>query len=96
MEYLVSLEESFTSNSFKVFVTEKGIKHVLNAVATPRANGQVERYNKIILDALTAKCIGIAENKWDEHLSDVQWGINNTFNKGIGCTPAEALFGVNW
>lgn len=24
----------------------------------------------------------------------MQWGINNTFNKGINRTPAEALFGL--
>lgn len=84
---------SFTSDHFKTFMTEKGIKHVLNAVATPRANGQVERYNKIVVDALTAKTIGTAENKWDDHLPEVQWGINNTFNKGINRSPAEALFG---
>lgn len=85
---------SFTSDSFRAFVVEKGIKHVLNAVATPRANGQVERYNKVIVDSLTAKCIGTLDNKWDDHLLDVQWGINNTLNKGINRTPAEALFGI--
>lgn len=85
---------SFTSDSFKSFTTEKGIIHVLNAVATPRANGQVERYNRVIVDSLTAKCVGTSESKWEEHLPDVQWGINNTFNKGINRTPAEALFGI--
>ncbi|KAG7310665.1 hypothetical protein JYU34_003468 [Plutella xylostella] len=85
---------SFTSTPFKKFMREKGIKHVLNAVATPRANGQVERYNKTVVDSLTAKCVGSAENKWDDHLPDVQWGINNTLNKGINRTPSEALFGI--
>lgn len=85
---------SFTSHGFKDFINEKGIKHILNAVATPRANGQVERYNKIIVESLTAKNIGNPENKWDDHLPDVQWGLNNTFNKGINRTPAEALFGI--
>ncbi|KAL0829563.1 hypothetical protein ABMA28_003074 [Loxostege sticticalis] len=54
----------------------------------------VERYNKVIVDASTAKSVGTADNKWDDHLPDVQWGMNNTFNKGINRTPAEALFGV--
>lgn len=85
---------SFTSSVFKHFLLDKGIHHVLNAVATPRANGQVERYNRVILDALTAKCVQTAENKWDDHLPDVQWGINNTINKGINKTPAEALYGI--
>lgn len=85
---------SFTSTVFKKFIEEKGIKHILNAVATPRANGQVERYNKIVVDALTAKSIGTPDSRWDDHLPEVQWGINNTFNKGINCTPSEALFGI--
>lgn len=85
---------SFTSKAFKRFLEEKGIKHILNAVATPRANGQVERYNKTVVDALTTKCVGTPDNKWDDHLPDVQWGINNTLNKGINRTPSEALFGV--
>ncbi|KAL0869533.1 hypothetical protein ABMA27_005803 [Loxostege sticticalis] len=75
---------SFTSTSFKKFVDETGIKHVLNAVATPRANGQVERYNRTLLEALTAKCIGEPESRWDTHVQEVQWGLNNTHNRGIG------------
>lgn len=34
---------SFTSDGFKKFLGERNIKQVLNAVSTPRANGQVER-----------------------------------------------------
>lgn len=34
---------SFTSKEFKLFVKKYNIQHILNAVATPRANGQVER-----------------------------------------------------
>ncbi|KAL0878533.1 hypothetical protein ABMA27_003621 [Loxostege sticticalis] len=50
-----ALGSSFTSTNFKTFLDGLGVKHVLNAVATPRANGQVERYNRTLLDALTAK-----------------------------------------
>lgn len=39
---------SFTSHVFKRFCINKGIKHVLNSVASPRSNGQVERYNRTI------------------------------------------------
>lgn len=45
----------FTSNCFKAFIQDTGIKHVLNAVATPSANGLVERFNRTILDALATK-----------------------------------------
>ncbi|XP_072936600.1 uncharacterized protein [Epargyreus clarus] len=36
----------FTSHAFRKFCLDKGVKHVLNAVASPRSNGQVERQNK--------------------------------------------------
>lgn len=86
----------FTSKTFTEYMVQLGVKHVLNAVATPRANGQVERYNRTLLDALTAKCAsGVDEKKWDVHVPDVQLGLNNTINKGIGKTPAQALFGIN-
>lgn len=85
---------SFTSSKFKQFLSEKGVRHVLNSVATPRANGQVERYNRTILDSLTTMTHGEDERLWDEHIFNVQWGLNNTINKSIGKTPAEVLFGL--
>lgn len=85
---------SFTARDFKKFCEESKIKHILNAVASPRANGQVERYNRTILDALTAYTDKLGEKLWDSVLGKLQWGMNNTLNKGIGKTPSEALFGV--
>lgn len=90
----------FTSLAFKKFKTDKSINlsspatHVLNAVAAPRANDQEERYNKVIVDALPAKSVGSADNKYDDHMPDVQWGMNNTFNKGFNRTTFKALFGI--
>lgn len=86
---------SFTGKKFKCFLENVGVKHVMNAVATPRANGQVERYNRTILDSLTAMNYGLDEVDWDSKVLDVQWGLNNTTNKGIGRTPAEVLFGLS-
>jgi hypothetical protein len=40
---------AFTSRSFQTFCETHGIKHILNAVTTPRANGQCERYNRTII-----------------------------------------------
>lgn len=85
---------SFTSYLFKHFCSDKGIRHVLNAVACPRANGQVERYNRTILSSLTAQNMNFDEKNWDEKVGRVQWGINNTRQKSTGRTPAEVMFGV--
>lgn len=85
---------SFTSKEFEKFCHESKTHHILNAVASPRANGQVERYNRTILDALTAYADKLGEKYWDTVLGKLQWGLNNTDNKGIGKSPSEALFGI--
>lgn len=86
---------AFTSNAFKDFCECYGIKHVLNAVATPRANGQCERYNKTILNSLATTCAGKEVNQWDQYVKQVQSAINTTHNKSINATPMEALIGFN-
>lgn len=84
---------SFTSASFKGFIVTIGAKHVLNAVATPRANGQIERYNRTILESLATTGYGMDERMWDENVGRVQWSLNNTQNKTTGKSPAEIVFG---
>lgn len=86
---------SFTSDEFHRFCEKHHIRHILNAVASPRANGQVERYNRTILGSLSTYTDKLGETKWDTELGNIQWGLNNTLNKGTGKTPAEALFGRN-
>lgn len=85
---------SFTSHEFKRFCNESHIQHILNAVASPRANGQVERYNRTVLDALTAYADKFGEKHWDRAVGKVQWGLNNTLNKVVGKTPSEVLFAI--
>jgi hypothetical protein len=84
---------SFTSSSFKKYVKTIGSKHILNAVATPRANGQIERYNRTILNSLSAMNHGQDERDWDIRLGRLQWSLNNTQNKTTGKTPSEIVFG---
>lgn len=83
----------FTSARFKEFTDGLNIKHVLNAVATPRANGQVERFNRTISDALCTKCHDKNDNTWDTYVGDIQLGLNTTINKSTGKSPSELLFG---
>ena len=81
----------FTSKRIEKFCRELNTKHVFTAVATPRANGQVERYNCTILGALNASYTD--ENKWDREVNKIRHALNNTFNKSIGKTPREVLLG---
>lgn len=85
---------SFTSAAFQTFAKTLGIKHILNAVACPRANGQAERFNQTILNSLSAQNHSSYERDWDKCLGKIQWGINNTVNASTQKTPTEAMFGV--
>ncbi|CAK1597525.1 unnamed protein product [Parnassius mnemosyne] len=84
---------SFTSKKFKTFVQSIGAKHILNSVATPRANGQVERYNRTILASLGSMAHGKNKNMWDELLHDIQLGLNTTIHDVTKKTPTELLLG---
>ncbi|CAH1995384.1 unnamed protein product [Acanthoscelides obtectus] len=78
-----------------MFCDTYGIRHVLNAVATPRANGQCERYNKTIVSALSTTAAGKDERDWDRYVKQIQSALNTSFNKGINSTPMVALIGYN-
>lgn len=80
---------AYTSQTFRMFCESYGIKYVLNAVATPRANGQCERYNKTI--ALATMAVERDPRDWDMVLKQVQSILNTTHNKGINTTPMKAL-----
>lgn len=82
---------AFTSNVFKSYCSNLNIKHVLCATATPRANGQVERMNRVILDALTSSVDD--EERWDQEISKVRWGINSTVSSTTGKSPYEVFLG---
>lgn len=81
----------FTSKRFSEFYKEHNIKLVLNATATPRANGQVKRLNQTILSQLTSSIE--EEYKWDKLVGRAHWGINSTPNSTTGKTPYKLFFG---
>lgn len=81
---------AFTSRYFKEFAVQKQFKHVLNAIASPRSNGQVERVNRTIINGLNTTAE--SECTWDEKLADVVWGINNSPHAVTGETPFKLMF----
>lgn len=84
---------AFKSKEFAEFIQNHSINHHFNAVALPKGNGQVERYNKVILDSLATMGANQNDKRWDENLINLQVGINGTVNKAIGVTPSVALMG---
>lgn len=82
----------FTSDVFKQFLASEMVKHVQIAVSTPRANGQVERYNRVIAPMLAK--LSESPTKWDRVLNKTEYSLNNTVCRSTGETPSRLLFGV--
>jgi transposase InsO family protein len=82
---------AFTAKKFRQFCGAHQIHHVEVAVATPRANGQVERLNRSVLNALSTT--SKSEDTWDTVVNNVQFAINNTVNKTTNRTSSELLMG---
>lgn len=84
---------AFTSKRFRSYCIDKNIRQHTIATAMPRSNGQVERYNQTILEALRSKGADTDNNKWDVHIANIQQGINSTINKSTSAVPSEVFFG---
>lgn len=84
---------AFTSKLFTRFCTDRNIRRHIIATAVPRSNGQVERYNFTILEALRSLGADTENNKWDQHVTSIQQGINSTINKTTAAVPSEVFFG---
>ena len=58
----------------------------------PSANGQVERYNRTLIEAV--RCfLGKAQNRWDEHVPQIAGAIRASVNRSTGYTPNKLMLG---
>jgi hypothetical protein len=69
-----------------------GIKHVKIATKNPKANGQVERYMRVIKPALR-KCAHEHPGEWHKHVSGVACDLHASYEETIEMLPTLALFG---
>jgi transposase InsO family protein len=75
---ITDLGSDFTSSEFVDFYEQRSIQIKYASVAHPRANGQVERANGMILDALKKKVFDKSEKlagKWIRELPYVVWSL---------------------
>lgn len=84
----------FTSAEFGSFCKSISIHLHLTAVGMPRGNGQVERYNRTILDSLATMGGDKIDRCWDKNILNIQIGLNGSLNRSIGISPSEALIGI--
>ena len=84
---------AFTSADFKEYCNKESIEHVLITTGVPRGNGQVERINRIIIPVLTKLCLNDSA-KWYSQVDRVQRSINSTYQRSVGMSPFELMFGI--
>lgn len=84
---------AFTSKEFQDYCDEENIKHSPITTGLPRANGQVERLNSIVISVIS-KLSSKEPNKWFKYVPKVQQIINSTYQRSIKKTPFELMIGT--
>jgi transposase InsO family protein len=94
---ITDLGSNFTSAEFFDFYEQKCIQVKYASVAHPRPNGQVERANGMILEALRKKVFDKIEKvagKWVRVLPYVPWSLRTQPNRALhGNTPFFMVYG---
>lgn len=84
---------AFTSHEFEDYCKQEIIQRHLITTDIPRANGQVERLNRIIIPLLT-KLAAPKPHEWFKHLVRAQQCVNTIWSRSTGTTPFKLLFGI--
>lgn len=85
----------FTALEFAEKLKKWNIEHVKIAVASPQANGQVERVNRTVKAMLGKLTEPINHADWVQKLNHIEYALNNTKHSTTGFSACELLFGVN-
>lgn len=84
---------AFTSGEFRKYCEEQNIEHFQITTGVPRGNGQVERFNSIIIPVLTKLSLN-DEKGWYKHVNQLQTILNDSYQRSIDMTPFELMLGV--
>lgn len=84
----------FTGLEFASKLKNWNIDHVKVAVASPQANGQVERVNRTVKAMLGKLTEPVNHADWTQKLRTIEYALNNTKHSTTGYSPSELLFGT--
>lgn len=84
--------KNFDSNLFKTLCELLQISKTRTTPYRPCSNGQVERYNRLILAFVWCFSQG-RNNGWDEHLVQLSMALHSMVNRSTGFTPNLLMLG---
>jgi hypothetical protein len=93
---IMDLGSNFTANQFWEFCENACIEVKYVSVAHPRANGQVERVNGMIIEGLEKRLYDKNSKKggkWIHELPHVVWGLRTQLSKATGQTSFFLVYG---
>jgi hypothetical protein len=93
---ITDLGTAFTGSAFWNFYQENTIDVYYSSVVHPRCNGQVERANDMVLQALKDRIFNDASNyatRWLAELPHVIWGLRTQVSSATGFSPFFLVYG---
>ena len=83
---------NFESKLFEALCKALQIHKARTTPYRPSSNGQVERFNRTLMDAV--RCfLGKSQNKWDQHVQQIAGAIRASVNRSTGFTPNKLMLG---
>ena len=83
---------NFESHMFKAFCSLMEITKTRTTPYRPSSNGQVERYNTLVLNFLRCYLAG-KQRTWDQYLPVLGMAVRATVNRNTGYTPNMLMLG---
>ena len=88
---------NFAEGYFRRFCEDKGIRLDCTSVAHPQGNGQVERYNGMLLGGIKPRLMEPllqSPGCWLDGLPSIIWSLRTTPNRSTGYTPFFLVYGA--
>lgn len=83
---------NFESKLFEAVCKALHIHKARTTPYRPSANGQVERFNRTLMDAV--RCfLDKSQNQWDLHVQQIAGAIRASVNRSTGYTPNKLMLG---
>ncbi len=70
-----------------------GVKKIFTTPYHLQTNGQTERFNRTIMEIISAYIKGVGENKWDEYVTAAIMAYNSSIHSSTKETPAQMMLG---